>query len=135
MNIKKFLIIGDQNALTYKETFKLVKQNKVWLGYDNGGTKWFQVPDDYDMKTESRKKIENGVKYFSKGSITWYTNIDTTKRHEDLILYKKYVSDEYPKYDNYDAINIDKTKDIPMDYEGAIGGSLLLLWINIILKI
>ena len=118
---KKFLIIGDQNAITYKEIFKLVKQNKVWLGYDNGGTKWFQVPDDYDIKTESRKKIENGVKYFSKGSITWYTNIDTTKRHEYLILYKKYAPDEYPQYDNYDAINIDITKNIPMDYEGVMG--------------
>ncbi len=118
---KKFLIIGDQNAITYKEIFKLVKQNKVWLGYDNGGTKWFQVPDDYDIKTESRKKIENGVKYFSKGSITWYTNIDTTKRHEYLILYKKYAPDEYPQYDNYDAINIDITKNIPMDYKGVMG--------------
>ncbi len=118
---KKFLIIGDQNALTYKEIFKLVKQNKVWLGYDNGGTKWFQVPDDYDIKTESRKKIENGVKYFSKGSITWYTNIDTTKRHEDLILYKKYVPDEYLKYDNYDVINVDKVAEIPVDYDGVMG--------------
>ena len=118
---KNFLIIGDQNALTYKEIFKLVKQNKVWLGYDNGGTKWFQVPDDYDIKTESRKKIENGVKYFSKGSITWYTNIETTKRHEDLILYKKYVSDEYPKYDNYDVINVDKVAEIPVNYDGVMG--------------
>ena len=118
---KKFLIIGDQNALTYKEIFKLVKQNKVWLGYDNGGTKWFQVPDDYDIKTESREKIENGVKYFSKGSITWYTNIETTKRHEDLRLYKKYVPDEYPEYDNYDVINVDKVAEIPVDYDGVMG--------------
>ncbi len=83
---KIFLIIGDQNAITYKEIFKLIKDDKMWLGNDNGGTKWFQVPDDYDIKTESRKKIVDGIKYFSKGSITWYTNMDTTKRHEDLIL-------------------------------------------------
>lgn len=118
---KKFLIIGDQNAITYKEIFKLIKENKIWLGYDNGGVKWFQVPDNYDIKTESRKKIENGIKYFSKGSITWYTNINTTKRHEDLILYKRYDANEYPKYDNYDAINVDKVADIPMDYGGVMG--------------
>jgi hypothetical protein len=70
---KKFLIIGNQNAITYKEIFPLIKENKLWLGVDNGGTKWFQVKDDYDIKTESRKKIVNGVKYFSMGSIMWFT--------------------------------------------------------------
>lgn len=118
---KKFLVIGDQNAITYKEIFQLIKDNKIWLGYDNGGTKWFQVPNDYDIKTNSRKKIENGIKYFSKGSITWYTNIDTTKRHEDLILYKKYKPSEYVKYENFNAINIDKTTNIPVDYKGYMG--------------
>ena len=120
---KKFVIIGDQNAITYKEIFKLIKNNKLWLGYDNGGTKWFQVPDDYDIKTESRKKIENGTKYFSKGSITWFTNLPTTKRHEDLILYKTYKGNEsdYPKYDNYDIINVDKVSEIPKDYDGVMG--------------
>ena len=73
---KKFLILGNQNATTYKEIFKLVKENCLWLGYDNGGTKWFQVPDDYNIKTESRIKIANGVKYFSMGNIAWYTNLD-----------------------------------------------------------
>ena len=118
---KKFLILGDQNAITYKEIFKLIKENKLWLGYDNGGTKWFQVPDDYDITTESRKKIENGVKYFSMGRILWYTNLDTTKRHEDMILYKKYTKEEYPNYSNYNAIEVPKVADIPMDYDGAIG--------------
>ncbi len=118
---KQFLIIGDQNAITYKEIFTLIKDNKMWLGYDNGGTKWFQVPDDYDIKTESRKKIDNGIKYFSKGSIVWYTNLTTTKRYEDLILYKKYISNEYPKYDNYDAINVNKVAEIPINYDGPIG--------------
>jgi len=118
---KKFLILGDQNAITYKEIFKLIKENKLWLGYDNGGTKWFQVPDDYDIPTESRKKIVNGVKYFSMGRILWYTNLDTTKRHEELTLYKKYNPKEYPKYDNYDAIEVSKVADIPMDYGGVMG--------------
>ena len=118
---KKFLILGDQNAITYKEIFKLIKENKLWLGYDNGGTKWFQVPDDYDITTESRKKIVNGVKYFSMGRILWFTNLDTTKRHEKLDLYKKYTPKEYPKYDNYDAINVNKVVDIPDDYTGYMG--------------
>src|SRR3989344_321387 len=74
-NKKKFLILGDQNAITYKETFGYVKDNKLWVGYDNGGTKWFQVPMDYDISTESRKKIVNGVKYFSMGRILWFTNL------------------------------------------------------------
>lgn len=118
---KKFLILGSQNAITYKEIFKLIKENKLWLGYDNGGTKWFQVPDDYDIQTESRIKIENGVKYLSMGSILWFTNLDTIKRHEELTLYKKYTPEEYQKYDNYDAINIDKYSDIPYDYDGMMG--------------
>ena len=118
---KKFLILGDQNAITYKEIFKLIKENKLWLGYDNGGTKWFQVPDDYDIPTESRKKIINGVKYFSMGRILWFTNLDTTKRHEELVLYKKYNPKEYPKYDNYDAIEASRYSDIPMDYDGVMG--------------
>jgi len=118
---KKFLILGDQNAITYKEIFKLIKKNKLWLGYDNGGTKWFQVPMNYDIPTESRKKIENGMKYFSMGRILWYTNLDTTKRHEELTLYKKYTEEEYPRYDHYDAINVNKYIDIPSDYEGIMG--------------
>ncbi len=118
---KNFLILGDQNAITYKDIFKLIKEDKLWLGYDNGGTKWFQVPDDYDIKTESRKKIENGVKYFSMGRIFWYTNLDTTKRHEDIILYKKYTQEDFPNYSNYDAVEVSKVADIPMDYEGVMG--------------
>jgi hypothetical protein len=119
---KKFLVIGDQNAITYKEIFNLIKENKLWLGYDNGGTKWFQVPLNYaDIPTKTRIKIDKGNKYFSKGSIMWYTNLDTTKRHEDLILYKKYTPEEYPKYDNYDAIEVSKTAEIPIDYADAMG--------------
>jgi len=124
---KKFIILGDQNAITYKEFFKLIKENKLWLGYDNGGTKWFQVPMDYDIPTESRKKIENGVQYFSMGRIVWFTNMETTKRHQELTLYKKYTPEEYPKYDNYKAINIDKVSDIPMGYSGMMGVPITFL--------
>ena len=124
---KKFIIIGDQNAITYKEVFKLIKENKIWLGIDNGGTKWFQVPQHYNIETKSRIKIENGVKYFSKGSIMWFTNLDHKKRHEDLILYKTYNKKDYPKYDNYKAINVDVTKEIPVDYDGVMGVPITFL--------
>ncbi len=108
---KKFIILGHQNAITYKEIFKFIKENKLWLGVCNGGTKWFGVNNSYDIKTESRKKIENGKKYFSMGSVNWFTNLDIAKRYEDLILYKQYSPEEYPHYDNYNAINVDKTND------------------------
>ena len=118
---KKFLILGDQNAITYKETFKLIEGNKLWTGYDNGGTKWFQVPDDYNIETQTRIKIENKIKFFSMGRIMWFTNLDMEKRHQEMTLYKKYSQEEFPKYDNYDIVNVDKVADIPMDYEGVMG--------------
>ena len=124
---KKFLILGQQGAIIYKEFFPLVKENKVWLGYDNGGTKWFQVPMDYDIPTESRKKIVNGVKYFSMGSVNWYTNLYVSKRHNEFTMYKKYSPKEYPKYDNYDAINVNRYIDIPKDYNGAMGVPITFL--------
>jgi len=124
---KKFLIIGDQNAITYKEIFSFIKKNKLWTGVTNGGTKWFAVPDHYDIKTENRKKVENGQKYFSKGSIVWFTNLDHNRRHEELILWKKYTPEEFPKYDNYNAINVNKTKEIPMDYDGYMGVPITFL--------
>lgn len=119
---KKFLLIGSQNAITYKEIFPLMKDDKLWLGVDNGGTKWFRVPDDYDhITTESRKKIENGIKYFSMGSIMWYTNMDNPKRHEEIALFRPYNPQDYPTYDNYDAIDVSKVADIPVDYDGVMG--------------
>jgi len=118
---KSFLVIGDMNAIAYKEVFKYIKDNKIWLGIDNGGTKWFEVPSHYEIATQSRIKIENGIKYFSKGNIMWFTNLDHVKRHENLIFYKYYTPSEYPKYDNYDAIEVSTFKDIPMDYKGVMG--------------
>ncbi|HTA24190.1 MAG TPA: adenine-specific methyltransferase EcoRI family protein [Terriglobales bacterium] len=128
---KKFLIIGNQNAITYKEVFPLIKDNKVWLGVDNGGTKWFEVQEDYDIKTESRKKIVNGKKYFSMGSIMWFTNLDHGRRHQKLPLmtmaenlkFSKNLRGKaaYDRYDNYDAIDVSTYKEIPSDFDGVMG--------------
>lgn len=123
----KFLVLGDQNFVTRPQIFEQVVKGNLWFGYDNGGTKWFQVPDDYDIKTESRKKVVDGVKYFSMGRILWFTNLDTTKRHEKLTLYKKYNPVEYPTYTNYPAIEVSKVAEIPMDYEGQMGVPITFL--------
>jgi hypothetical protein len=124
---KKFIVLGNQNAIIYTEIFPYIRDGKLWLGVDNGGTKWFQVPQDYEIKTKTRIKTENGNKYFSMGSIMWYTNLDTKKRHEELILYKKYTLEEYPKYDNYDAIEVAKYAEIPLDYNGVMGVPITFL--------
>lgn len=126
---KKFLIIGNQNNLTYKEIFNWVKENKIWTGVDNGGTKWFKVPTHYDIQTETRIKIENGQKYFSMGSIYWFTNLDIKKRHENIILYKTYLGNEneYPTYDNYNVIEINKVANIPSDYKGLMAVPITFL--------
>lgn len=117
---KKFLIIGGQNALTYKEIFSLMKDNKMWLGY-NFGNMEFKVPDYYEPK-ETRFWIdENNQKWRSLGNICWFTNLDHSKRHEDIILYKNFKEDEYPKYDFYDAVNVNKVAEIPFDYKGIMG--------------
>jgi hypothetical protein len=119
---KEFLILGNSNALTYKEIFKFIKVNKLWLGASiHSGDVEFQVPDDYEIRSKSLRIDKSGKKYVRVPSIRWFTNMDYAQRHEDLILYKKYNTGEYPKYDNYDAINVDVTKDIPMDYKGAMG--------------
>lgn len=118
---KKFIIIGNKNAITYKEVFKLIKDNKLWLGYTT--PKEFLQPDGVIRELNGLTRWFTNVKTKKFGNVNWFTNLDIAKRREDLILYKKYYGNEqyYPKYDNYDAINIDKIKDIPMDYEGAMG--------------
>jgi hypothetical protein len=118
---KKFLIMGHQGAIGYKETFPLIQNGKIWLGYNNGGTKWFRVNNDYDIKTISRKKIVDGKKYFSMGNVVWYTNLNVSKRNEEIILFKKYNKKDYPKYDNYDAIDVSKVSEIPKDFDGIMG--------------
>ncbi len=119
---KKFLIIGNLNAVTYIDVFKLIKENKLWLGASiHSGDREFGVPDDYPLESAGNRIDSDGKKYIRVKGVRWFTNLDYTERHEDLILCKKYNSEEYPKYDNYDAINVDKTNDIPLDYNGIIG--------------
>lgn len=115
---KNFLIIGNLNAITYQEVFKLIKKNKLWLGYNNG-PKTYLVPDSYEQ--DNIFVGTDGKKYAKMGNTGWYTNLDISKRHEPLTLYKKYNPEEYPKYDNYDAIEVSKVLEIPMDYNGIIG--------------
>lgn len=117
---KKFIIIGNQNAITYKEIFPLLKDNIIWLGNNNPAPKLFYVPTLLEER-KNIKKDENGDLVATFGNICWFTNLDIKKRHEDLILIKKYNEEDYPKYDNYDAINVDKVKEIPYDYEGVMG--------------
>jgi hypothetical protein len=124
---KKFIIMGHQNAITYKEVFKLFRGNKIWLGVDNGGTKWFKVNEDYDISTDGRKKIENGEKFFSLGNVVWITNLDNPKRQEKIILYKEYNEIEFPKYDNYNAIEVSKVANIPFDFDGVMGVPITFL--------
>jgi len=110
---KKFLIVGNKNAITYKETFKYIKDNNLWLGYVS--------PNEFSTPEGITKKIN--------GLCRWFTNINVKKRHEELILWKTYKGNEedYPKYDNYDAINVNKVKDIPVDYEGVMGVPITFL--------
>ena len=125
---KKFLIIGNQNAITYKEIFPLIKDNKIWLGCSiHSGDREFGVPDDYPLLAAGSRVDEKGAKYIRVKGVRWFTNLDYKERHEKLILYKKYNEEEYPKYDNYNAINVDKTKDIPRDYEGVMGVPITFL--------
>ena len=116
---KKFLIIGNHNAISYKEIFGFIKDNKIWLGYMHPEN--FVVPDNYEQREFRSWRDENGVNWRSLGNACWFTNLDILKRHEDIILYKQYAPEEYPKYDNYDAINVSKVAEIPMDYNGAMG--------------
>jgi len=130
---KKFIIIGNKNAITYKEIFKLIKEDKLWIGNTPMSTDMlFDVPKNYSEELIVNKKEGSGYKIVSgvvkgRAQAVWFTNLDIAKRHEDLILYKTYNEEEYPKYDNYNAINVDTTKDIPMDYAGYIGVPITFL--------
>lgn len=124
---KKFLIIGNVNAITYKEIFKLIKENKLWLGASiHSGDRKFNVPDDYPLSAAGCG-IENGRKFIRVKGVRWFTNLDYAQRHEKLDFYKTYSDEEYPKYDNYDAINVDKTAEIPCDYDGVMGVPITFL--------
>ncbi|MDE0638443.1 MAG: adenine-specific methyltransferase EcoRI family protein [Candidatus Poribacteria bacterium] len=125
---KKFVVIGSMNAIAYKEVFPLIKSGRLWLGHGPSGKDMlFDVPEDYRQELVRSKKegsayrrVDGVIKALLR-TARWFTNLDHKKRHEDLILYKKYSPDEYPKYDNYDAINVSETADIPRDYAGEMG--------------
>lgn len=127
---KQFLIIGNINAITYKEIFKLIKENKAWLGINLGrGVSGFIVPEHYELYGTEARIDELGNRIVSPNNCLWLTNLDTSKRHEDLELTKKYFGNEseYPKYDNYNGINVNKTQNIPLDYSGYMGVPITFL--------
>ena len=125
---KKFLIIGNINAITCKEIFPLVKDNKLWLGASiHSGDREFQVPDDYPLQASGWRVDEDGKKYIRVKGVRWFSNLDYDERYEDIPLFKKYTPQEYPTYDNYDAIEVSKTCDIPCDYFGAMGVPITFL--------
>lgn len=123
---KKFLIIGNQNALTYKEIFPLIKNDKVWTGFQFGEMK-FRVPKSSKPRTTRYWVDESGQKWRSLGNAMWLTNLDNERRHRQIVLTKKYSPKEYPKYDNYDAINVKTINDIPYDFYGIMGVPITII--------
>ena len=113
---KKFLIIGNMNALKYQEIFPLIRDNKVWLGINSVPT--FKVPDYYEA---NNIEIVDNERVAKMGNVIWYTNLEHKKRNEKLIIVDRYTPEKYPKYDNYNAINVDKVIDIPIDYDEVMG--------------
>lgn len=119
---KKFIIIGNMNALHYKDVFPLVKENKVWLGASiHSGDREFRIPDHYVTSSPSLRIDEDGNRYVRVPGVRWFTNLDYPQRHEDIILYKQYSPNEYPSYYNFDGIDVKKVSEIPCDYFGYMG--------------
>ncbi|MCQ2050608.1 MAG: adenine-specific methyltransferase EcoRI family protein [Bacteroidaceae bacterium] len=123
---KQFLIIGNQNAITYKEIFRLIKDNIMWLGSTLSFCA-FKVPQDYEEKAVRFWIDETGQKWRSMGNICWFTNLDHKKRHEELDMFKHYSPDDYSRYDNFDAIEVSRIENIPMDYNGVMGVPITFL--------
>ena len=125
---KKFLIIGNMNAVTYKEVFPFFMENRMWYGPSiSSGDREFGVPDDYPLRAASSRVDQDGKKYIRVKGVRWFTNLPHKKRNEELILYKRYSPEEYPHYDNYDAIEVSKVNDIPEDWEGYMGVPITFL--------
>ena len=119
---KKFIIIGNQNAITYKEIFPLIAENKMWYGVSiHSHGRDFRVPDDYPLQAYEYRTDAEGNKYINVKGVRWFTNIDYEARHEDMVLFIPYTPEAYPKYDNFDAIEVSKTAAIPCDYDGIMG--------------
>ena len=123
---KKFLILGNQNAITYRDVFVPLRSNEMWLGH-NSGQLAFKVPAYYQPRETRYWQDEDGQKWRSFGNMCWFTNLDLLTRHEDLILYRSYDPATYPKYDNYEAIHVNKVADIPMDFPGVMGVPITFL--------
>lgn len=123
---KQFLVIGNQNAITYKEIFPLIQENKVWLGYQFGDMA-FKVPADSEARSTRYWVDKDGQKWRSLGNAMWLTNIDINRRHQKLKLKKVYERELYPHYDEYDAIEVSRVADIPKDYEGIMGVPITFL--------
>lgn len=125
---KHFIIIGNVNAITYKEVFPLIMQNKIWIGASiHSGDRAFYVPDDYPLNAAGCGVDEDGRRFIRVKGVRWYTNLDIKQRHEEMILVKRYAPEKYQKYDNYDGINVDATADIPCDYTGMMGVPITFL--------
>jgi len=124
---KEFVIIGHQNAIIYKGVFQLIRDNKLWIGYNNFDNSRFIMPEHYDISNSKYAFEENGIKYGRVSGLRWFTNLETTKRHEELTLFRGYTPEKYPKYDNYDAIEVSKVVEIPMDYDGVMGVPITFL--------
>lgn len=125
---KQFLIIGNVNSATCKDVFPLIEQNEMWLGCSiHSGDREFRVPEEYPLQSAGFRVDEQGTKYIRVKGVRWFTNLDYKQRHEDLILYKRYTPEEYPKYDNYNAIEVSKTSEIPCDYDGVMGVPITFL--------
>ncbi len=124
---KKFIIIGSKNAITYMDIFKLIQENKIWLGYGfPNGNAFFKIPEEYSREwADGVYNPETGLVKFR--NVGWFTNLDFEKRHENLTLYKQYTPEEYPRYVNYDAIEVSKTAEIPYDYDGEMGVPITFL--------
>lgn len=119
---KKFIIIGNINAVTYKEIFPLIQRDQVWLGPSiHSGDREFEIPSSYPLEAAGSRTDDEGRRYIRVKGVRWFTNLDFPQRHEELTLYKKYSPEGDPHYDNYDAINVDKVADIPCDYDGVMG--------------
>jgi hypothetical protein len=121
---KKFLIVGHQNAISYKDVFKLMKENRMWLGYGFTGGAGHFINTQYEDYASAGDHKEGMIRV---SGVHWFTNLDVKKRHVDLVLFKKYEGSEYPTYDNYDAINVNKTKEIPCEYYGVMGVPITFL--------
>jgi hypothetical protein len=122
---KKFLVIANHNAITYKEVFRLIKDNKIWLGYTHPVN--FVVPDHYELREVRSWRDEAGTNWRSMGNACWFTNLDIEKRHEEIPLYTTYGAKAFPQYDNYEAIEVSRFKEIPCDYDGVMGVPLTFL--------